>query len=320
MDILRKRTAGVTLLEVLFVVLIAGTIVVMLMRVMQQQTAEMRRSRVQLQIQQLITASVTYYTANNRWPTNLDQLSTNNYLPPSAITIKNPWGNTFRIWADPYTFGMLYIVTNVGTSQDAQFVANKLPLAFVSDATGSALTPPTQGSCTSALSAGCTYVIASVNVPAQNLNKARAVKFASVYHSGGCVPVPQCPGAMQAQIYVVPVEVYGMTIAPTSTGNNVSPLNHFVGFALGPQNLGSTRNMPSCNGTAPPAPCKDRFFGQEITSGNYWRVCLGIQTEDGLSYYAPPVSTVMAITRCIPANTSGNIVEPQGSSFHVWWY
>jgi len=348
-----KKTQGVTLLEILLVLVISSSLLVMFISFTQQKTDELRRNRVSLQMQQILNAGLAYYVANAAWPPNLATLQSGGYLPPASVKFQTPWGTPFAVngatSATAYT-GLFYVMANVKNSGTAQIVAGRLPLSFVSDSAGAGTTPPTQGGCAGGITANCTYVVAGVNIPGQNLNNASAVNFAGLYHNGACVPAPTCPvdkngKTMRAAIYVVPASVSGINDLPTNCTNlgkgaipinckaNVYPLSSFTAYAKGDANQNPASANPgpldcSEKQTSRPFECNSPAFSDlpatDPSNTKYWRVCLSIDTEKGHAYPTNNLGnqqqgllmgTVLAITRCVPNN--GN-EAPSGSAFDVW--
>jgi len=340
-----QKNLGVTLMEVLLVLVIAGSLLVFMMRYMQQRADELRRTHVTLQIQQILNAGLTFYVANNRWPANIAELQDQSYLPNRLVALVNPWANGFEVTSGPSS-GMLYVYTNVNSSLNASAVAGRLPIAYLSDSKSidyrSCIVKP--------LPAKCTFVVASVNLPPQNLNNAPAVTFANIYHNGACVPVPDCPvdskgNTMVPQIIVAPVSVNGVNEHPArqagggakcivdANGHNVCdnlnayPIYSYTAFAKGPALLNTSfQTMIGCDGSqhACDTDYKDGTPILAITPGKqYWRVCLFISTEKGRVdpvYGSMPYGngwglasgSVVALTRCQPKN------EDSGSGFYVW--
>lgn len=331
---INKKMHGVTLIEILLVLVIISFIMVMLIGFMQQKTDELRRNRTSLQMQEILNAGLAYYVLNSAWPTNLQQLQTANLLPPGAFN--SPYGNQYQVYGGQSGASMFYVSASVLTPANAQLIAGRLPLAFVADQAGTLNTPPTQGSCTSPTSSPtspCTYVVSSVNVPGQNLNNANAVTFSNLYHNGGCVPVPSCPvdkngNTMTPQIIVVPVAVTGVNDPPTCNGSynpadcsnvNVYPITNFTAYAT--QGSPGTNTAPSCGSTGGPSACyTDMSTQNSLPSipGGYWRVCLEIETVKGRVTPNSPdwgnlSGSIMAITRCQPNNEGATT-----SQFNVW--
>lgn len=348
---MKRQFQGVTLIEILLVLAISAMIMVAFVGFIQQRTDEMRRARATMQMEQILNAGLAYYVAFNNWPQQISDLTSNGFLPAATFTMQNPWGGQFQVQS--VANGMFYVTTNVVTLANAQVVAGRLPLAFVADQNGAqpATPPPTPGSCTSTpLGSNCTYVVSSVNIPAQNLNNATSVSFASVYHSGACVPAPVCPvdskgNTMVPQILVIPVSVSGVAVDPTtykycdSSGQcstncndifdytkcqqiNVYGISSYTANAIGDQKGApinyTGNNMPTCDGTGMSNCLADQNVN--VPNGPYWRVCLYVNTERGQVnpsqgngwVQGQAMGSVIAVTRCGPNN------EPVGAQFQVW--
>lgn len=332
-----KNQKGVTLLEILLVLAIAATIMVMFIGYVQQRTDETRRARAAIQMQQILNAGLSYYVAKGNWPDDIDTLKTEGYLPSNQMG--NPWGGDYKITS---TKPLLYVSTDVKTIPNAQIVVGRVPLGFIADDHGMS-----QGVCTtSPLPAPCTYVVGAVNIPGQNLNNATAVNFSGIYHTGACVPVPECPvdkngDTMEPEIMVSPVSVSGVNADPGATSLNcqdpdnyatckdikVTPVSSFTAKAYGPDLYKPyTPSLRVCDDSvSPPTPgeCMKDLSGSVVSrlpEGKYWRVCLYVTTADGKvspnfnkGYaWGQAMGSVLAITRCKPKN------EEKGSSFKIW--
>lgn len=325
---MRKRALGFTLIEMILVMVIIAMILYASIGYIQQRAQTARIDRTTGQMQQIMNAALAYYVANGTWPATLADLQTGYYLPTG--TLNNPWGLSYQVKAGtatpaPPAFGspppILYVWTTIpqtGTTGSAiviaRSIANYLPLSFT---TNSASSPPANNTaCTTAMTT-C-KVVAQLNVPGQNLNNARAVNFAGLYHNGGCVPVPQCPidttqQYMTPEIMVVPVSVSGLN---DSGSMRVYPISSFTAYATGP-----AANPPACRNSLSAPSCASNLVGSAASS--YWRACLQVVTQKGDvqtsgSIAGTPATgwganvTLMAITRC---SVNG---ETAGSSFTVY--
>ncbi len=338
----RKNKEGFTLLEMLLVLVIISVIIYAAFGYLQQRTIQMRVDRTTIQMQQILNASLSDYVTNGSWPGSVATMQ-GTFLPPSSVTLQSPWGNQYSIsvysptpaTGQPTPPPQLYVWTPItsgggsnGTAAGAaNIIAGTLPLAYTTTDTsgtaGSPGQPPVAGSTCSASSSTC-FVVASVNIPGQNLNNARAVNFAGLYHNGACVPVPQCPvdnsnNTMIPQIMVVPVSVSGLN---DNGVNNVYPISSFSAYAKGNTPLDTA--PLACNDSTTAPPCADAANSNGPIATAYWRVCLRVVTERGNAQdtvgttsnqnntnYSKNV-TVMAITRCAVQN------EPAGSNFNVF--
>lgn len=338
---------GFTLIEMMLVLVIIGGIIFMGINYFQQRTMQLRIERTATQMQQILNAGLAFYIAEGRWPNNIDELR-GKYLPyaklpnPWFVSTTNPdlnqpifsdygatqWNQSpanFYVWKG--------IVTEDGqqTLNAANAIAGLLPNSYLTrDAKGGFPidgTPPLEPNPGNDVAAckdvtkGC-IVVASVTIPGQNLNNARAVNFAGLYRQGGCVPVPQCPLGMKPQIIVAPTSVSGftgLTGGPTGSANykQTVPITSITAYAKG----GTDKTPPGCLPDWVPAPpanpnCADPANNDGPVAEKYWRACVQIMTDRGEvsinNQWAGKFLSVMAITRCAVEN------EPAGTKFNVF--
>lgn len=202
------------------------------------------------------------------------------YLP---ATVTSPW--SAGVYTIKSTTTNLYVYTPITTNSTstatgyADIIAGTLPLAYT---TGNvAATPPNQVLCNTTT---C-YVVASVNIPGQNLNNATAVNFAGVVSNGGCLPVPTCPvdangNTMIPEAVVVPVSVSGVNDVGST---NVYPISSFTAYVVGNAKPPTTTSPPMCTGGGSlnvSANCAAHLIAGSAAKA-YWRVCLQVITEKG---------------------------------------
>lgn len=329
-----KKQGGFTLIEMLLVMVIISIIIYAMVGYVQSRAEQTRIDRTTLQMQQILNAGLAYYIDNGQWPKNNAMTDLQGvYLPPTTVPFVNAWAQPFSIYAypvqspppsNPTGFFVFTKITSATTSGSANAaataIAGLLPSSYATGAAppGGSKPPPAGTPC--GTSNTC-YVVASVNIPGQNINNARAVNFAGLYHQGACVPVPECPvdvtnTQMQAQIMVVPVSVSGLNGVSGGTGQEVFPISSFTAYARG----GTDQNPAACdNSTVNPIKpsCTTNVVGKP--ANKYWRVCLQVVTEKGDVQKVAPINTnwgkqvtLMAITRCSVNN------EPAGSNFSVY--
>ena len=300
-----RKIKGVTMLELLLVLVIIATVMAMIVGFIQQKTDEFKRDKAAMQVQMILNAGLAYYINSNltspqnspEWPANLAALQTANYLP---ATLKNPWGQPYTAGpADPTNPVLFQVSTTIpgGASADvdAQILAGRLPLATCS-------TVSTIPGCTGG--AAVAKVDATVPIPGQNLNNARAVNFASLYSVNGCVPKPNCPLNMIPAIYVVPVSVSGSNsssgVIPAGTNVNVFPISSFTASAI---DLGVAATGNDCSNN-PNVACQwggDGGTGaQPAGAPGFWRVCLSVTSQSGSVPLSTAMGTVLAVTKCVP--------------------
>lgn len=312
---------GFTLLEMLLVLAIIGVLAVMGVNYLQQRTMALRVDKTAADMQQILAAALAYYVANGKWPNSAgggnkggfmtclqgagcsDASGTVKYLPAG---MKDPWRygylSSFADSSSPY-----YVYAYNVPSNYAYMIANKVPLGFVTTEEWTVGTPTPQDCDTLSCK-----VVASVNMPGQNLNNSTAVNFAGIYNPGGCVPVPTCAQAgMEPQILVAPVSVTGYSQASDVDGSNpiAYPLTNFTAHATGPDPTNPSQCEDGLGGGFGNA-CDTDESG--ATAQQYWRVCLQVVTEQGnlpMTSVTVKGLAVMAITRCSIPNAS------RGSSY-----
>lgn len=337
---------GVTLLEVLLVLVIATVIIRIMVSVVQINTDELRRTRTSLQIQQVSNAGLAYYVANNRWPDKLSDLQ-GSYLPSDSFDFLSPWGKTFQL-SHGTGITPLYVYTDVLNESNARLILGKLPLGFV---TGTAPTAQSPQVVNCEAGKPC-YIVSSIVIPPQSLNAESAINFASIYHSGACVPVPKCPRGkngqpMHPEISVVPVSMSGINDISFEElrdkcvsdgqgyydcdGLRANPITAFSARAIGPVNYPSQKPA-QCDSDIPDSKGSNCYqdyppygSGKEVPPGYYWRICLSVSTTKGLvqpkwpgletaghAGWGNATGALLAVTRCVADD------EDKGSSSFVW--
>lgn len=338
------KQRGVTLFEVLLVLVIFTLLLLLFVNYSQQKSEELRRSRTGWQLQEILNAGLAYYTDKNNWPADLTALQVDGkYLPNTPLL--NSWGKNYLV-TSRIGVGMLYVKTDVLNAVNAQAIIGKLPLAFMTSSTAN---PPQPSECEAGKPC---FVIASVNIPGQNLNTATAVSFGSIYHNGACVPSPDCTinkngAVMHPEIIVIPVAVAGMN-APIPAGTQcrldaqghyicdgpfvVNALTSYSATAIGDEQgrpVGGRGRLRACYGSEFQVCYSDMTasgsppIAPTVTGKSYWRVCLFADTDKGPvrptmqagnrgNYWGQASGSLFVITRCVYSN------EKTGSSFNVW--
>ena len=298
----RRKNNGFTLIETMLVAVIIAMVLYGTINFMTQRAEQARIDRSSLQMQQILNAGLAYYLQNSAWPPNIGCLQgsggglcTNAYLPNP---FNSPWAGaayTAGPGSNPALFTVSVTVEGaIKGAATAKALAGTLPL---SNASGLVVT-------------------ASVNIPGQNLNNARAVNFAGLYHQGACVPVPVCPVdpnsgvSMVPQIIVAPVQVSGVN-DPSSS--NVYPISSFTAYATGNATPPTNTSPPACTNSTVTPSCP----ALSAPYSAYWRVCMQVVTEKGDIQSTNTSSwgnyvTMLAITRCVVAS------EPSGTPITTW--
>lgn len=338
----KHEQLGVTLIEILLILVIIAAVMATLVSTVPQRTDEMRINKVTVQMQQILSAGLSFYLLAADWPRadfpdqTITGLQAAGLLPglitkPSRkiIPIKNAWGNLYyasaggsNIYDNPSVpQSKFYVYSDVATNANAQLIAGRLPGSFVTektrvDLTGSGPFPPTP--CQPTGQSQCTYVVASVDVPGQNLSNATSISFGSIYHSGACVPQPSCPmdkygKQLTPQIFVIPVGVFGANdgFFSSTSDMNAYPISSYTAKAYGPTDLTpSPHKMTSCD--SPPSYCYYSSNTDIIFAGTYWRVCLYVTTKKGIVTPSINRGNILAITRCAASN------ENTGAAANIW--
>jgi len=320
-----QNQKGVTLIEMLLILIVSISLVMMLLHYTTQKSDLMRQDRLTMEIHQILNAASAYYEVNGQWPGSStcqaavgDALTLTHPLVSSGFLPNPPanwkvYGSGFVTCVDSATSNY-YVVTQMPVPHKALggVIASQLPSGITAVAPSSSTLPPfvgsfTQANCTTAAGSNNCFIISMVSIPGQNLNNARSVNFGSIYNAGQCVPVPTCPANMSPGIYVAPVSVSGTNDNNGSATPNVYPISSYTAYATNP--------------AAVPATCPGIYNDNcaHVTGATqYWRVCLSVTTERGTvlgsNVYQDTknVGSVVALTRCYPTS------EPTGSTFNSY--
>jgi len=249
---------GFSLIEMLLVLTIISAIIMTGMHYYQQKVIQDRIDKTTLDMQQILTAAMTFYVAKGVWPDGtpggapiqhiLDCLAGSGYssggvtcdlpLLPSSKP-RSPWfaltGGNLQNYSVSYgtipNDPKFYVWVTLGSTQYtkgtntlyAQMIASKMPFGYTSSDTAA---PPGNDQAKFACGTKSTQcsAVASVLPPGQTLFNAGSVNFAGTYRHGGCIPAPTCPidpGTnlpLVAQVFVVPVSISGFSSPVTVPG------------------------------------------------------------------------------------------------------
>lgn len=318
----RRSMAGVTLLEIMLTLAIVGAAFTMYLQYTVQKAENVQVDRTVQQMQQIQNAALAYFVANGNWPgSNCTAYTLSSgtasalqpdYLPDKAM--KTPWNTAgatnyvheYCTSSQLYTIpkGSFIVYFDIGTSKKnralGDVIVARLPFAL------------RQGG----------IIVAWVTPPPEALKQIKGVKFAGVYHHGGCVPEPKCPSNpspfnmvnVTPQIFLVPISVSGVN---DNASSNVYPISSFSAYASS-STLSS--NPAKCVGSTVQLDCASSGTGSE--TGRYWRACLQVITERGDvqvtrtdssydDYWGQQVS-IAAFTRCTMSS------EKSGSDLSVY--
>jgi prepilin-type N-terminal cleavage/methylation domain-containing protein len=324
----QRKTKGFSLIEVLLVLAIMATVIVSILGYTTQKSSEMRYERTIMQMEHFLNAGLSYYVSFGEWPTLTDLQGTQGNFLPKGI-INNAWGLKFSVGTNTTginpgsQFSVCTSIRGKEVFTAATIIAGRLPIASAIDGgtviNGGTVSCPTTGTetaCTTS-SVTCT-VVSSVNIPGQNLNNARSINFAGLYHNGACVPAPVCPSDnMVPTIMAVPVSVSGMNTEPYT---NIYPLSSFTAYVTGTNANDEPGSQPKDCSTNSVAQSCYQDTNTPLPAGNYWRVCLRIITQKGTVKYSVDnmnAGVILALTRCMPKNEY-DTPSVQGSQFTVF--
>lgn len=317
-----QRSKGLTLIEVLLALVISSAMILLFINFTTRKADQMRIDKTVLQMNQIINSALAFYTRNGSFnisknyadcgaPESLSETKLNDIAPGLAI---NPYGYPYVVGCDMAS-GSFWVGTHTSTRANATIVANSLAGGYIAGGYGPGVLPGGSGDNVTF------YAVTYTPPPGQNLTNARSINFAGIYHSGACVPAPNCPTGMKPAIYVAPAGVSGVNDAPTCTGANaprgkvgvvdstctanIYPVSSFVAFVRGKDATGepgvvtgsgstaevmlqdcsiNSPGMVACNSAASDATSSSAWSllpSTEPTATKYWRVCLVVYTERG---------------------------------------
>ncbi len=132
-----QKIKGVTLLELLLVIVLLSIMSLVGINAMQRSVADDRIARTVLQFEEIAVASRSYYLSYGQtWPDSLASLS--EFLPTNAWDLtaaSNPFGENYNYTISQPTDAagaLLQITTTVPTAYSAENIIARLPLASVS--------------------------------------------------------------------------------------------------------------------------------------------------------------------------------------------
>lgn len=315
------KQSGVTLLELILVIVISSAVFVAISQYLSIQSREIRVERTVAQIQQILDAATAYYVVNGKWPDEKCQqpamkTGETDLIPDYLPNMISPYGTDYNSYycdddavgdgTDPITNANIPLTSyqvnvSLGSSNkaDARLITSKLPM-------------------TSDYQVDSGNVIAYTMPPPMTTNsdQLKTFQYAGLYHQGACVPQPQCPETTvdgvtknSAQIFLVPVAVSGVN---DDGSTNVYPISSFTAYASGE----ASDSPANCIGSSITPSCGDASV-TGTTTGLYWRACIQIVTERGDVQVTRTDNwgnnvTMAAFTRCQPQD------EKSGSGLDLW--
>ena len=129
-----RHLLAFTLIEILFIIVIIGIITAISLTSFQQRSLNTKVDKTALQMQQILQAANTYFSAWGCWPNSSscpnNAPAFNYYLPLGNST--NPWGTPYTFAADPNQSNNFLVYSgNLPNAQIASRVAGFLPNANI---------------------------------------------------------------------------------------------------------------------------------------------------------------------------------------------
>lgn len=368
------KRKGFSLIEMLLVMVVMSALLVMLINYTTQKSDQLRRENIARELQTILNSALAFYVTNGIWPgmtvgavktsctngwlnfDNTADLQIQNYLPPQA-SMPTVAGNSYQFHCDQTT-GLFSARVVVPLAADQTIIAGMVPLgsAQPGNVVQAQVNIPGQNlnNARSLNFAGVYYAGSCVPAPTCPIGMKPNIVVTPSAVAGVSYP-PNCTGSSTSPPY-----------DPSNCSANVYPVSSFIGFARGDNGNPSAPTDPNggagayanSNGNlGPPLDCETSAVPQtlkcassnnnvaDVTSSPtdtlssngtlYWRVCLYVNTENGIAYpnynapgnpaTTPPlpvgaataaawgkmIGTVLVFTRCVPNN------EPIGSN-DVW--
>lgn len=135
-NLLKTHQSGFALIQLLFVIVVLGAILVLTMNAFQQRTRNLKIQKTAFEIGQIQQAAYNYFTDNNCWP-NTTACAKNapnfkSYLPQAIVN--NPWGKPYRYQVDPANATNFMVTNALPDQRAAQQIIDLLPDAILNPA------------------------------------------------------------------------------------------------------------------------------------------------------------------------------------------
>ena len=86
---MNRKPHGITLLELMLVLVIMAVFAVMGVNMMQQHMREAQLDQTSIQMQQILHAGLAYYINHGNWPASMSVLYNEGYLPGNEMFLSN---------------------------------------------------------------------------------------------------------------------------------------------------------------------------------------------------------------------------------------
>lgn len=368
------KRKGFSLVEMLLVMVIMGAMLVLLMNYSTQKADQLRRENIAREFQTILNSALAFYVTNGTWPgmtvggvktsctngwlnfDNTADLQIQNYLPQAA-NMPSVGGNLYEFNCNQVT-GLFAVRVVVPLAADQTIIAGMIPLGSLQagNVVEGQVNIPGQNlnNARSLNFAGVYYAGSCVPAPTCPVGMKPDILVTPSAVAGVAYP-PTCTGSSN-----------NAPFDPSSCSAQVYPVSSFIGFARGDNGVSTAPADPNGGAGAytntngylgPPFDCETSHapVALKCAASNlnvadvgaapadtlpsngtlYWRVCLYVNTENGVAYpnYNDPgnpattpalpvgagtaaawgkmIGTVLVFTRCVPTS------EPIGSN-DVW--
>ena len=133
-----NRQAGYTLVELGVVLVVLSAIAIPGIEYMIRKSEDLLIDKSARELISIQEAALRYYQDNAVWPSDVDELKTNNYLP--NVTMVSPWGTDYTISSTSTTPPQLLVRVNTNESRHAQRLRARMPFPAVSGVGNTILT------------------------------------------------------------------------------------------------------------------------------------------------------------------------------------
>lgn len=277
-----KKKQGYTIIEVMLVIVVISIVALYSYNYMRKQTLEKTINQSALQMESLMQIAVTYYSRENKWPQNMTEFQTKNYVKNGDLC--SPWPSTNASNNPECPNRQVYKVADfpVGKNeQNALFFGVKVdvPSAEIAQQLSAVLPNSKVSGNTVMLYAGARQYI--------NKTKNGWISSAGIVVNSGKVDLPLCGDGYEGHVIFTPQYFSGDE--KIVTPNNWKPwetANRYLDFYFLINSwtsvTGANPNFPSQNGYVYEDPNRQiyAFFFTFCIPNGKWKLKLPTDTVD----------------------------------------
>jgi competence protein ComGC len=243
-----------TLIEILFVILMLGLIIVHIANIQAQKMQATLIENGATDLDNLVPPLVNYYINNNHWPSSLDLLANSSYSPPYIpnTLLCSPFltstANQECSHNSPYALTLpsqknyLILSVDTGSRSYAQLLAQKLQNAWITGSNGTivntAIPAPGTDSNSSTngylVSAGIVSTTGTLGPITNNL----VHQSTTMVNMGTSIKLPNCPAGYEGHLLVSPIYYQ------TAYGKYNNQAFYYTGFHLSMLTRGDNNSSP----------------------------------------------------------------------------